>query len=307
MRLLGPAIALLLLVATVASADNEKLAKHLHKLDPGALVGGKSIVGTKPKEGLHGVHGKPNFIIALGDEETIHGASANDEIGAIGKGVKLVPSNHGHSYIAAGPDSEVVVPGKGHNLIVSHAKGATIILESPGDEVIAKGPHDKIVCAKHSSNELIEVAKGEQVSKSCRGHHNTIEPVPKVLSSHSSAARAHAAAECNLGTVGECTETRPTRTLDSLWASERVPASGCGPLMVLVDHVYQPGTLILRGIEVKGLEWIAVDIQKPIRDPSLGNRVVGNAEEGYAVNWSLNPQSYTVILHCTTDLSRGYS
>src|SRR5262249_8320896 len=171
MRLLGPAIVLALLVATVARADIEKLAEHLHKLDPGGEVGGKSIVGTKPKEELHGVHGKPNFIIALGDEETIHGASVNDEIGAIGKGVKLVPSNHGHSYVAAGPEGEVVVTGEGHNLITSHAKGATIILESPGDEVIAKGPHDKIVCAKHSSQELIEVAKGEQVSKSCKGQH----------------------------------------------------------------------------------------------------------------------------------------
>src|SRR5262249_54685379 len=160
MRLLGSALALALLVATVARADNEKLAEHLHKLDPGALVGGKSIVGTKPKEELHGSHGKPNFIVALGDEETIHGASADDQIGAIGKGVKLVPSNHGHSLIVAGPDSEVLVSGEGHNLIVSHEKGAKIILESPGDEVIAKGPHDKIVCAKHDSQELIEVAKG---------------------------------------------------------------------------------------------------------------------------------------------------
>src|SRR5262249_52021157 len=105
MRLLGPAIVLVLLVAAVARADNENLAEHLHKPNPGGEVGGKSIVGTKPKEELQGVHGKPNFIIALGDEETIHGASVNDEIGAIGKGVKLVPSNHGHSYIAAGPDS----------------------------------------------------------------------------------------------------------------------------------------------------------------------------------------------------------
>jgi hypothetical protein len=309
-RLLGATLALAALTGAVAQANDEKLAKHLHKLNPAALVGGKSIVGTKPGQQLHGVHGKPNFIIALGDEETIHGASANDEIGAIGKGVKLVPSNHGHSYIAAGPDSEVVVTGKGHNLIVSHAKGATIILESPSNEVIANGAHDKIVCAKHSSHELIEVAKGEQVSKSCKGHHDTIAPVPKVLSAHSSAARAHAAAECNLGSVGDCTVTATTRTLDGLWDSDRVPAGGCLSVagQVLVNHVYQPGTLILRGIEVKGLTWIAVDIGEPVRDPQFGtgDRVTGN-EEGAATNWSLNPESYTVIYHCTTDLSRGYS
>jgi hypothetical protein len=312
MRLLGPAIALLLLVATVARADNEKLAKHLRKLDPAAQVGGKSIVGTKPKQELHGSHGEPNFIIALGDEETIHGASANDEIGAIGKGVKLVPSNHGHSYIVAGPESEVVVTGKGHNLITSHAKGATIILESPGNEVIAKGPHDKIVCAKHANHELIEVAKGEQVSKSCKGHHNETEHLTAFsLSARSSAARAHAATaeepECHLGIVGQCKQTSTTRTLGGLWAFDRVPSFRCGhPFMVLVNHVYQPGTLILPGVEVIGLTWIAVDISEPVRDPSLGNRVVG-FNEGNATNWSLDPQSYTVILHCTTELFRGYS
>ena len=280
MRLLGPAIALALLVATVARADNEKLAKHLRKLDPAAQVGGKSIVGTKPKQELQG---------------------------AIGKGVKLVPSNHGHSHITAGPDGEVVVSGKGHNLISSHAKGATIILESAGNEVIAKGPNDKVVCAKHANHELIEVAKGETVSKSCKGHHNETEPLAgSSVSARSSSARAHVSENCHLGIVGECTVTRPARTLDGLWDWEVVPPNSCGPLMVLVNHVYQPGTLILPGIEVKGLTWIAVSISEPLRDPDLGNRVVGNAEAGNAVNWFAGPQSYTIILHCTTDLSRGY-
>lgn len=309
MRLLGPAIAFLLVVATVARADFEKLAKHLHKLDPGAKVGGKSIVGTKPKQELHGVHGKPNFIIALGDEETIHGASVNDELGAIGKGVKIVPSNHGHSYIVAGPDGEVVATGKGHNLIFSHAKGATIILKSPGDKVIANGPHDKIVCAKHSSHELIEVTKGEQVSKSCRGHHNTIEPVPATLSAHPSAARAHASAACNLGTVGECTVRATTRTVKGLWTNDIVPRTSCGPLMVLVNQNYAPfGTFLLPGIEVEGLGPVAVNISEPLRDPDLGNRVVGN-DYGHATSWSTAEKGaeYTVILHCTTELWRGYT
>jgi hypothetical protein len=272
-------------------------------------VGGNSIVGTKPKQELHGSHGKPNFIIALGDEETIHGASANDEIGAIGKGVKLVPSNHGHSYIVAGPDGEVAVSGKGHNLIVSHAKGATIILESPGNEVIANGPHDKIVCAKHANHELIEVAKGEQVSKSCKGHHNTTEHLTaSSVSARSSAARAHATTaeepECHLGIVGQCKQTSTTHTLGGLWAWQTVPYFRCFP-GVLVNHVYQPGTLILPGVEVKGLTWIAVDISEPVRDPNYGNHVVG-FNGGWATNWSVDPQSYTVILHCTTEFFRGY-
>src|SRR5829696_3440861 len=204
-RLLGPAIALVLLAAMVARADNEKLAHHLHQLNPGALVGGKSIVGTKPEQELHGVHGKPNFIVALGDDETIHGASKNDELGAIGEGVKIVPPNHGHSLIVGGPHSKIVVPGKGHNLIFSDSKGATIILESPGDEVIATGLHDRIVCKHHAHKELIEVAKGETVSKSCRGHHNEIEHMAPTLSAAKSSAIAHASATV----TGDGTDSNP--------------------------------------------------------------------------------------------------
>jgi hypothetical protein len=295
-----------LLVATVARADNEKLAKHLHKLNPAALVDGESIVGTKPGETLHGVHGKPNFIIALGDDETIHGASHNDELGAIGNDVTILPSSHGHTLIVGGPHSKIVVTGEGHNLIFSHAKGATITLESPADEVIANGPHDKILCAKHSSQELIEVAKGDKVSKSCKGHHDQIEPAPALsLSAHSSAARAHASAECNLGSVGDCTVRSFTHTLDGLWVADTVPSTRCFP-GVLVNQNYAPfGTTVIPGIEVEGLGPIGVNISTPFRDPSEGNRVVGN-DGGSATNWVTGSASYTLILHCTTDLARGY-
>src|SRR5262249_44550296 len=208
-----------------------------------------------------------------------------------------------------GPDSEVVVHGEGHNLIVSHAKGATIILESPGDEVIAKGPNDKIVCAKHSSQELIEVARGEQVSKSCKGQHDEIEPLASSsVRARSSAARAHASAECNLGTVGECTTSTLPETLHHLWDHGLVDSRQCLDIagQVLVNHVYQPGTLILPGVEVQGLAWIAVDISEPIRGGTgVGGRVIGEAG-GSATNWASSPQSYTVILHCTTDLARGH-
>jgi hypothetical protein len=313
MRLLGPAIALALLAATLARADNEKLAEHLRKLDPGALVGGKSIVGTEPKEELHGVHGKPNFIIALGDEETIHGASADDQVGAIGKGVKLVPSNHGHSLIVAGPDSEVVVTGKGHNLIYSHAKGATIILESPGDEVIANGPHDRIVCAKHSSQELIEVANGEQVSKSCKGHHNETEPLASSsLSARSSAARAHASAgDCVFADV-DCTESFELRTLNGLWAGEQVPKYSCpGNHPFLLNHSYAPfGARVTPGVEpvvVGGL--IGFDIPgagyTQFYTPGLF-RAVEIAGQASATSWAFGSSSYRVILHCSSDPAHGY-
>jgi hypothetical protein len=324
MRLLGPAIALLLLVATVAQADNAKLANHLHQLNPGANAGGKSIVGTKPGQSLHGVHGKPNFIIALGDDETIHGASANDELGAIGEDVKIVPSSHGHTLIVGGPHSKIVVTGKGHNLIFSHAKGATIVLESPGDEVIANGPHDKITCAKHSSHELIEIAKGETVSKSCKGHHDTIEPAPAIsLSAHSSRATAHRSAiVVGLGTnenpyVAACDDQSQVdctvssfagRTLNGLWANERVPAYQCpANHPYLLNQSYAPfGTSIPKGVEVEGLGPVGVYIED-INSASSPFRVRTRADSSSATNWTLGSASYRVILHCTSNSAHGFT
>jgi hypothetical protein len=344
LRLLGPAIALLLLVATVARADIEKLAKHLHKLDPGGKVGGKSIVGTKPKQELHGSHGKPNFIVALGDGETIHGASKNDQLGALGDGAKIVPSNHGHSLIVAGPHSKIVVPGKGHNLIVSHAKGATIVLESPGDEVIANGPHDRIVCAKHANHELIEVAKGEKVSKSCRGHHNEIEPLASSsVSARSSAATAHASVEgegtnshpfiapCENPSQVDCTVNGfaprlvPCPGINCLWGTENVPVYRCpGRVNVdtggephVIDHPYllnqnyaPAGTHLDNGVEVDGLGDVGAlihTINTPETFQGTGFfRVETSSVDSTVTNWTLGFQHYTVILHCTSDPTHGY-
>ena len=326
-RLLVPAIALVLLAATLARADNEKLAKHLHQLNPGALVGGKSIVGTKPGQELRGVHGKPNFIVALGDEETIHGASRNDELGAIGEGAKIVPSNHGHSLIVGGPRSEIVVTGKGHNLIFSDAKGATIILESPGDEVIATGPHDEIVCAKHSSHELIEVAKGEKVSKSCRGHHNQVEHMAATLSAAKSSAIAHASAavigdgsngfpfsaDCDDPAQVDCkVSSFAPRTLNDLWANEYVPAYRCpaGHPYLLNQNFAPAGTDLVKGVEVEGLGPIGVSITGSVAiETPQGLRTTNTTTGGVsssATNWTLGSASYKVILHCTSDPAHGY-
>jgi hypothetical protein len=327
-RLLAPAIALLLLAAPGAGADNEKLAEHLRKLDPGGRVGGTSIVGTEPKQKLHGVHGKPNFIVALGDDETIHGASKNDELGAIGDDAKIVPSNHGHSLIVAGPHSEIVVSGEGHNLIFSHARGATIILESPGDEVIATGPHDRIVCAQHANHELIEVAKGERVSKSCRAHHNTIDHLPaSSVSARSSAPTAHSSATvtgdgsnakpyeaaCDDPSQVDCTVSSfARRTLCCFWANEHVPSYRCPwPHRYLLAARYVPrGTYVPDGVEVEGVGPIGVQITGNRialtlnGEPRNSGTLTGDFNSS-ATNWTFGSASYKVILHCTSDPSHG--
>jgi hypothetical protein len=316
-----------------AEASTGKLAEHLRELDPAALLGGESIVGTRPGQQLHGVHGKPNFIVALGDDETIHGASKNDQLGALGDGAKIVPSHQGHSLIVAGPHSKVVVPGKGHNLIYSHAKGATIILESPGDEVIANGPHDRIVCTKHAHNELIEVAKGAKVSKSCRGHHNQIEHITSSsLSARSSSASAHAStttvtgsgtnedpytAECDFPEQQRCTvDSFAERSLRGYWANEYVPAYKCpADHPYLLNVPYAPsGTRVPPGVEVLGLGPIGVSITDTLREsdppPGTSPRSLGTRTgfpSSSATNWTDGIASYEIVLHCTNNRSDSYS
>ena len=56
--------------ASVASAASPRgLASRLLARDPGALVGGNTIVGTDRGENIFGVPNRPNFIIGLGSGE----------------------------------------------------------------------------------------------------------------------------------------------------------------------------------------------------------------------------------------------
>jgi hypothetical protein len=314
------ALSVTALTGASAQASAGELAKRLRKLDPGALLGGNSIVGTRPGHQLHGVHGRPNFIAALGDGETIHGASRNDQLGAIGEGARIVPSKQGHSLIVAGPRSRIVVSGKGHNLIYSHAAGATIVLDSPGNEVIANGPHDRIVCADHASHELIEITRGVRVAKACTGHHNTIEAAHP-LSADASGASAHASqtgvtgsgtnedpyvSQCNgpePAVVG-CTVSFPARSLTGLWAGELVPAYQCPPDQPVLIYVSYASWGLPHGVEVLGLGPIGVYIPSTLR--SEGYHFGTRTGDAVATNWTKGTASYTVVLHCTRDILASY-
>jgi hypothetical protein len=326
------ALSALALTGASAQASTGDLAKQLRKLDPGARLGGESIVGTRPGQQLHGVHGRPNFIVALGDGETIHGASINDQLGAAphAQDVKIIAPAKGHSLIVGGPGSRIVVSGKGHNLIYSHAAGATIVLESPGNEVIADGPHDRIVCADHASHELIEVAKGVRVSKSCKGHHNEIEPAPAPLSARSAAAsEASSATVLGSGTnedpympdrcdeIGPrltCIVRFPARTLRGFWANEHVPAYEC-PVTdrYLVDIDYAPaGTQLPPGVEVQVLGPIGVTIDGVSSHgrsyggiPYAAGTLTGFGNSS-ATNWTFGDAAYSIVFHCSFYPGNGY-
>jgi hypothetical protein len=308
-----------------AQAGTGELAERLRALDPAALVGGSSIVGARPGRQLAGVHGRPNFIAALGDGSTIHGASKNDQLGAgpHARDVKIIAPARGHSLIVGGPDARIVVSGRGHNLIYSHAAGATIVLDSPGNEVIADGPHDRIVCADHASHELIEITRGVRVAKSCKGHHNQIEPAPaRPLSAHASAAvegdgtNANPfTADCDDPSRVDCTVSSfAPRTLTGFWAHEYVPAYKCPAPdhRFLLNQNYAPaGTSLRKGVEVVLTGAIGVSItglayERLSSGEARSTATATGGTASSATNWEFGTYSYWVILHCTSDPARGY-
>jgi hypothetical protein len=327
------------LTCAMASAETEhaERAKVLHKLNPAGNLGGKSIVGTQPGQHLHGVEGKPNFMIALADGITIHGASANDElgVGAHANDVRILAPESGHSLIVGGPGSTIVVGGKGHNHVVSHARGAKVVLKSPHDKVVVNGRDSRVVCVEEAHHELIKVDEDVEVSERCRGHHDKIKTIegsstakrPRITSravtftGRGTNEDPYTAKECNGNDypIG-CHLAFPPRVLKGLWANEHVPAYKCPAQDPwLRDVEYAPfGTTLPDGVEVAGLGPVGVSITASSREPAESypgyepgpndhgqrNGTKTGSNFSSATNWTIGTVAYQVVLHC---MPRAYT
>lgn len=325
-------------VTALAGANLWQLAKQLVAKDPGARVGGNTIVVTGNGERVLGVPDRPNFIVALGGGETISAGSKNSELGALGNHDTIVVGG-GHELIVGGPDDEIIAKGTGHDLVVDTHPNATVWLESPDNEVIVSGRHDHVVCSGDAVGEKIHDTGSDTVSNSCLKAHNRVEQAALTLVRAARVARspaAHAAAVTGDGSdlnpygapcdqtnpTGSCTVSFPARTLSGFWANEFVPAYECPgkqalpgyPGLVgfawLVNHNYAPaGTSLPNGVEVQGLGPIGVTIGGTIRRPYGGTResyASATTSDGSATNWTLGTASYRVVLHCTDDPHAGY-
>ena len=315
-------------VTALAGASLWQLAKQLVAKDPGARVGGNTIVVTGKGERVLGVPDRPNFIVALGTGETISAGSRNSELGALGEHDTIV-GGRGHELIVGGPDGTVIANGA-HELVVDWHPNATIRLEGSDDEVIVSGHNDHVVCSGPAFGEQIHDTRSDTVSKSCRNDHNHVKHDAPTFVRAARTARAptaHAAdvrgdgsnddpytAPCDSPpSHGSCTVSFPARTLSGLWANESVPAYTCprgrtgGLLFPYLDtHDYAPaGTHLPRGVEVQGLGPIGVSIEAKWtleftpNSFSLAGYPTGTLRDGSsATNWTLGTAAYRVILHC---------
>lgn len=324
-------------VTALAGASLWQLAKQLVAKDPGARVGGNTIVVTGKGERVLGVPDRPNFIVALGTGETISAGSRNSELGALGEHDTIV-GGRGHELIVGGPDGTVIANGA-HELVLDWHPNATIRLEGSDDEVIVSGHNDHILCSGAAFGEQIHDTRSDTVSKSCRKDHNHVkhDPLTFVRAARTaSAPAAHAAAvtgdgsdsnpytaPCETGARNSCTLSFPARTLSGLWANEFVPAYSCPgamggsgsaggtfysytPFPYLDNQDYAPaGTHLPNGVEVQGLGPIGVQIQakwtlqfRP-HSYALAEYPTGTLREGSsATNWTLGTAAYRVVLHC---------
>jgi hypothetical protein len=176
---------------------------------------------------------------------------------------------------------------------------------------------DHVLCAPGSINRIY-AQRRDVIQASCRGAGSAVffhaPPTPPLTS------RAAAnppitgdgsqdnpfVTQCDHPEVVDCLVSAfPARRLQGFWSNEFVPAYQCPadhPYLLNHDNAPPFGTAIPNGVAVENLGPVGVSI--PVRTNSgkyaLGTRL------GSATNWTTDPQSYRVLLQCTSDIKNGW-
>jgi RTX calcium-binding nonapeptide repeat (4 copies) len=190
---------------TCANA-RDQLAKMLRKRDPGKRVGGRTLVGTRTEAVLRGARGRINFMMALGDRETLIGGQGHDELGVYpgtrgvringrggpdlihgmglaqhisggagndliygGPGNDTIRGGAGNDAIYGGPGNDTIYGGGGNDRIIDH-RGATTVITGPGRarvDVRDGQPNDRVSCP-HGSQTRVVADHNDRLSAGCR-------------------------------------------------------------------------------------------------------------------------------------------
>jgi len=327
----GLVVGSVVLCAAPAIAGVPRGAARLRALDPGALLGGKSVVVTGAHNSAQGDAGGRDFLLALGADETLIGGGMNEQLGSYGTGDTIRAGGKGHQMlVAAGHGQRIVAGGRGHNLVYVSGSDVTVQLVSRGNEVVFDGGHDRLVCSPRARDSVIYRRSTDQISRSCRDRGNQIAPLsawPRPEKAAGGSAHASALSfggegtnyqpyfqDCptatDQATFKSCTIAFPPRTLTGLWANEYVPAYRC-PGPPIIKHYYSflektnyapAGTTLPLGVEVRGLGPIGVSITGTnlslYTEPSRNYMTLTGSLYSSATNWTLGSASYQVILHC---------
>ena len=260
-------------------------------------------------------------MFALGAPERIVGGAGHDQLQAPGSGDRI--------FGAGGPDlihggrGDVLDGGAGDDLIIDDQGGATVRTGPGSDKVIAPGRDDLVVCAAGSHDNLIYADRSDTIAPSCRRTRSRVlyRPAPALAPRAAHTAQLTVSgdgsndhpytAPCDNPSDVDCTVSSfAARTLRGWLANEYVPAYQCpADHPYLFNDSYQPfGTTLPNGVEVQGLGPVGVSITG-IKVTADVPRAIGTYTgfgNSSATGWKGGDQSYTVVLHCTSDTNHAY-
>jgi RTX calcium-binding nonapeptide repeat (4 copies) len=284
--------------ASVATAAGPRgLASRLLARDPGALVGGNTIVGTDRGENIFGVPNRPNFIIGLRSGETIVGGSGADQLGALRRN-PTIRGGGGDDLIHGGPRHDVIYGGAGNDLIIDPRGATATIYTGTG--------RDRVVCARGSVTRVF-ANRGDSIAPTCRRARGSQDVYRGPQPTEADAAQVPRDPNgCTNNPEVNCAFLAASGSLPGLWWSQKTPESQCPP-----DHQYLQfldllpfGTNAPFGVELVNIGNVGFFAARLVRPDDY---VVG-AQSGSVTNWALpsSPQPWEMWLHCTSDKEQGW-
>lgn len=312
------------------------LAARLAAQDPGAVVGGDTIVATGDSAWVVGVPHRPNFIFALGPNEVVFAGQGRNVIRALAANV-TVHAGGGSTFVWGGPGA-TLIGGSGRDMLTDTGPRATVWVRSATTVAVLYGRHSRVLCSRRARGALIYVAASDTVSSRCRAVHARVLPVSRVhgaptgprvgaqqVTGDGSNDNLHVAL-CDDPQDADCTVSGFPRRLVDGWPNGGgfVPAYRCPP-----DHPYRSiynfidgtngpfGWTVGPGVGIQE-DWgdypIGVSITgvSDVQDPGLPGGVLWTGTKtGFpnssVSNWNWRAHWYRVVLHCTSNRCHGTS
>lgn len=306
-------------------------ASRLRQLNPGARIGGDTIVATADNQRVLGSQSRPNFMMGLGKNETIVGGPGDDELGAFGTNDTIV-AGPGTDQLYGGPGS-TLDGGTGRNLLTEYGDNGTIRVTSSGDEVVMSGEHDRVLCSPTSRNDTIYKNQSDYVDPTCTRNNAVVLPLshPQLTAARTPAARVSGAGTFNDPYVTACNSDPPppslglspddcevsgfqSRDLFGTWKSESIPAYQCP-----ADHPYLLSRAFRDSKELPlGVGYLTYMADVYINSINGAKSQFGSdyfvgtsAFQSSATNWNPNifdkdaRGNYKIILYCTSNTARA--
>ena len=306
-------------------------AAHLRQLDPGARLGGATVVGTGNGQRLVG-QARPNVMVALGPNETIVGGPDNDQLGALGP-YATIKAGPGTAQLFGGPHA-TLISGTGGDLLTDSYDDGTIQLTGSGNEVVVSGNHDRILCSPTSRDDVIYDNRTDSVDPTCVQDNAQVLPVTHSpfavgvarqalvrLASDTVCSAVCGHGSTNVSEIGDCSNVPvdqdcaaafPRRSLPNFWQNEYVPSYKCpSSHPYLVNKRYEPMRMeLINGVQVNQ-HFVDVSITgglrsfKPGADYFLGT--LTGLTYSSATSWATaGDGSYQIVLHCTNNTARVF-